>query len=160
MDGWLKTMKKPFGSQSGVRLLVAGVLLAGGFSGTPAIAAEDAFVCMEETQEKCDYENKNMQLFIKGRDAFDRARESGDLSEARSIARELIDRGDKQHGNDLMKYIYVQVALGVHKNLVEAYRWVAADIAAGASYARLNLERVLEQLAAKMTPAQLAEAKK
>ncbi len=121
---------------------------------------KDAFVCMEESQETCDYKNKNMELFIKGRDAFDRARESGDLSEARSIARELIGRGDTKHGNDLMKYVYVQVSLGVHKNLVEAYRWVVADLANGATYRRLSLERVLEQLAAKMTPEQLAEAEK
>jgi hypothetical protein len=129
----------------------------------PAYAQEekkDAFVCVEETQEKCDYENKNLQLFIQGRDAFERGRESGDLSEARNIARELIDRGDKQHGSALMKFIYVQVGQGVHKNLVEAYRWVSADMADGATYRRLNLERVLEQLAARMSPEQLAEAKK
>lgn len=121
---------------------------------------KDAFVCMEETQEKCDYENKNMQLFIQGRDAFDRGRESGDLGEARNIARELIERGDTKHGNALMKFIYVQVGLGAHKNLVEAYRWIAADLAVGAAYRRLNLERVREQVAARMTPEQLAEVEK
>src|SRR6185295_1182170 len=143
-----------------VRLLVAGVLLAGGLSGAPAMAADDAFVCMEESQEKCDHENKNIQLFIQGRDAFERGRESGDLGEARKYALELIERKDDEHGKALMKYIYLQVAQGVHKNPVEAYRWGAADIAAGAKYQRLNLERVLEQLAAKMTPEQIAEAKK
>lgn len=152
--------RNPFGTQSGVRLFVAGVVLAGGFCGAPAIAADDAFVCMEETQEKCDQENRNIQLFVQGRDAYERGRETGDLGEARRFALELIERKDARHGKALMKYIYMQVAQGVHKDPVEAYRWVAADIAAGASYARLNLERVLEQLAAKMTPEQLAEAKK
>ena len=153
-------MKKPFGLQSSVRLLVAGVLLAGGFSGAPALAAEDAFVCMEETQEKCDRENRNIQLFVQGRDAYDRGRQTGDLGEARKFALELIERKDTRHGQALMKYIYMQVAQGIHKDPVEAYRWVARDIAAGASYERLNLERVLEQLRAKMTPEQLAEVSK
>ena len=152
--------KNPFEVQSRVRLFVAGVALAGGLSGLPAIAADDAFVCMEETQEKCDQENKNIQLFIQGRDAFERGRESGDLGEARKYALELIERKDDEHGKALMKYIYLQVAQGVHKDPVEAYRWVAADIAANAKYPRLNLERVLEQLGAKMTPEQIAEAKK
>jgi hypothetical protein len=126
-----------------------------------AQAAEDeAFVCMEESQEKCDYENKNMELFIKARDAFDRGRETGDLKEARDTAMELINRGDAKHGKGLMIYIYVQVGLGVHKNLVEAYRWVASDIAAGTTYPRVNLNGVLEKLTARMTPEQLAEAKK
>jgi hypothetical protein len=150
----------PFGMQSRVRLLVAGVVVAGALCAAPVIAADDAFVCMEETQEKCDQENRNIQLFIQGRDAFERGRETGDLGEARRFASELIERKDAEHGKALMKYIYLQVAQGVHKNPVEAYRWVAADIAAGASYPRLNLERVLEQLAAKMTPEQIAEARK
>ncbi len=29
--------------------------------------AEDAFKCMEETPEKCDFENANMAAFIRGR---------------------------------------------------------------------------------------------
>ena len=146
--------------QSGVRLLVAGVLVATAFCVAPALADKDAFVCMEQTQEKCDHENRNIQLFVQGRDAFERGRATGDLGEARKFALELIERQDARHGKALMKYIYMQVAQGVHKDPVEAYRWVAADIAAHTSYERLNLERVLEQLAAKMTPEQLAEARR
>lgn len=142
------------------RLLVAGILVASGLWAAPVIAEQDAFVCMEETQEKCDRENRNIQLFVQGRDAYDRGREAGDLGEARRLALELIERKDTRHGKALMKYIYMQVAQGVHQDLVEAYRWVAADIAADARYERLNLPRVLEQLAAKMTPEQLAEARK
>ena len=138
-------------------LLVGAV---GGPCATPASAAEDAFVCMEETQEKCDDENKNMELFIKGRDAFDRGRETGDFREAHDYAAELLARKDMRHGKGLMKFIYLQLGKGAHKNLVEAYRWVAADIAAGMTYPRLDLERVLAQVAARMTPEQLAEAKR
>jgi len=152
--------KNSFAMPASIRLLVAGVLLLGGLSGAQAIAGDDAFVCMEETQEKCDRENENIRLFIQGRDAYERGRETGDLGEARKFALELIERKDTRHGKALMKYIYMQVAQGIHKDPVEAYRWVAADIAAHTSYERLNLERVLEQIAAKMTPEQLAEARK
>jgi len=138
--------------------LLTGV--AAGLCAAPASAAEDAFVCMEETQEKCDYENRNMELFIQGREALEIGRETGDLGEAHRIARELIDRKDEKHGKALMKFVYVQVSLGVHKNFVEAYRWVDADIAAGASYRRLDLNWVRDKLAAKMSPEQLAEARR
>jgi hypothetical protein len=142
--------------------LLAGV--ASGLCTAPASAAEDAaedaFVCMEETQEKCDYENRNMELFIQGREALELGRETGDLGEAHRIAGELMDRKDEKHGKALMKFVYVQVSLGVHKNFVEAYRWIEADIAAGASYRRLDLNWVRDKLAEKMTPEQLAEAKR
>ena len=136
--------------------------VVGGVLAVPVLAAaeEDAFVCMEESQEKCDRENQNIDLFIKGRDAFDRGRESGDLSEARRYAAELMARQDFKHGKALMKFVYVQASMGVHKNLVEAYRWVAEDLAAGTKYQRLDLQWVLEKLAARMTPEQLSEARK
>jgi len=146
--------------KSHIRQLSAVVALACGLSAGPVHAEGDAFVCMEESQEKCDYENQNMELFIKAREAFDRGREIGDLGEAHAYAAKLIERGDLKHGQMLMKYIYVQVGLGAHKNLVEGYRWVATDIAAGTKYQRLDLQRTLDQVAARMTPEQLAEAKK
>ena len=140
--------------------MVAAVLM-GCTLAIPSLAAEDdAFVCMDESQEKCDRENQNIDLFIKGRDAFDRGRESGDLSEARRYAAELMARQDFKHGKALMKFVYVQASMGVHKNLVEAYRWVAEDLAAGTKYQRLDLQWVLEKLAARMTPEQLSEARK
>ncbi len=143
-----------------VAALVAAALLVVSAVAPPSAAADDAFVCMEETQEKCDAENRNMALFIQGRDAFDRGRETGDLGEARRIARELVDRKDERHGKALLKFIYVQVSLGVHKDFVEAYRWIEADMSAGESYKRLDLGWVRDKLAARMTPEQLAEAKK
>lgn len=136
------------------------LILACALSAGALYAAGDAFVCMEESQEKCDYENQNIDLFIKGRDAFDRGREVGDLTEAHGYAMALIERKDLKHGGALMKFIYLQVGLGVHKNLVQGYRWVASDMAAGRKYPRLDLQRILDQLTARMTPEQLAEAKK
>ncbi len=144
----------------GMRRLARALILAWGLAAGAVHAEGDAFVCMEESQEKCDYENQNMELFIKGREAFDQGREIGDLSAAHGYAMALIERKDLKHGQSLMKYIYVQVGLGVHKNYVQAYRWVAADIAAGRKYQRLDLQAVLDQLSARMTPEQLAEAKK
>lgn len=141
-------------------LIAAGVLGAAGTLSTSAAHAEEGgFVCMEETQEKCDHENRNIDLFIRGRDAFDQGRESGDLGEARRMALELMERKDQRHGKALMKFIYLQVSLGVHRNFVEAYRWIESDIAAGTKYARLDLGWVRDKLAARMTPEQLAEAK-
>jgi hypothetical protein len=139
--------------------LAPAAMMCGFWTGS-APAADDAFVCMEDSQEKCDHENRNIDLFIQGRDAFDRGRELGDLREARGYALELMARNDVRHGKALMKFIYVQVSLGVHRNFVEAYRWVAADLAAGTTYPRLNLEWILEKLSARMTPEEITEAKK
>jgi hypothetical protein len=139
--------------------LATGIALGGGLACAPALA-EDAFVCMEETQEICDQKNKNLDTYIRAHDAYDRGRETGDLSEAYALARELVANDDAKHGKSIIRQIYIQAALGTHKNLVESYRWVAADIATGASYKALKMDKVLESIAQKMTPEQLAEAKK
>lgn len=152
-------MNQRFGHRRRLRGLAAFATLACVLSIGPVRAEDDAFVCMEESQEICDYENKNMELFIKGTDAFDRGREIGDLSKAHGYAAELMARNDLRHGKALMKYIYLQFGLGVHKDLVQAYRWVAADAAAGTEYRRLDLQRILNQLTKRMTPEQLNEAK-
>jgi hypothetical protein len=145
------------------RITLLAVALAVAVSWIPPAAhaaEEDSFVCMEDSQEKCDYENRNMALFIQGRDAFDRGRESGDFTEAHDIAAELMARKDLKHGKALMKFIYLQFAQGAHKDLVQAYRWVAADAAGGVTYPRLDLGRVLDQMSKHMTPEQLAEARR
>lgn len=123
-------------------------------------AADDAFVCMEETQEICDRQNRNLDLFIQGRDVFDSDREIGDFTKSRAIGRELVARGDEAHGQALLKFIYVQVSLGVHRNFVEAYRWIDDEIASGVKFRRLDLGWVRDKLAARMSPEQLAEARK
>ncbi len=140
-------------------LVFAAVIAAGALAGPVHAEKGDAFVCMEETQEKCDYENKNLELYIKGTDAFDQGREIGDLTEARAYAAELMARNDLRHGKALMKHVYMQFGQGVHKDMVQAYRWVAADAAAGVEYKRLNLQWVLGQMEKRMTPEQLAQAK-
>jgi hypothetical protein len=140
-------------------LLATGVVLGGGLACAPALA-EDAFVCMEESQEICDKTNKNIATYIKAHDAYDHGREIGDLSEAYGLAKELVANDDAKHGRSILRQIYIQAALGTHKNYVQAYRWVAEDIAAGVNYKQLKMDKVLESIAQKMTPEQLAEAKK
>ena len=65
----------------------AALVAAGGLSPAPANAAEDAFVCMEESQEKCDRENRNMALFIEGPN-----RTRVLALEGREIPRELVQK--------------------------------------------------------------------
>lgn len=139
--------------------LATGIALGGGLACAPALA-EDAFVCMEETQEICDQKNKNLETYIKAHEAYDHGREIGDLSEAYTLAKELVANDDAKHGKSIVRQIYIQAALGTHKNYVEAYRWVAADIGAGVSYKQLRMDKILESIAQKMTPEQLAEAQK
>lgn len=139
--------------------LAAGVALGSGLACAPALA-EDAFVCMEETQEICDQKNKNLETYIKAHEAYDLGRQNGDLSEAYVLAKQLIANDDAKHGKSIIRQIYIQCAMGTHKNRVQSYRWVAADIAAGVSYKQLKMDKVLEAIAEKMTPEQLAEAKK
>lgn len=139
--------------------MAAAIVLGAGLACAPALA-EDAFVCMEESQAICDQKNKNLETFIKAHEAYDHGREIGDLSEAYTLAKELVANDDAKHGKSIIRQIYVQAALGEHKNYAQAYRWVAEDIAAGISYKQLKMDKVLESIAQKMTPEQLAEAKK
>lgn len=151
-------MKTP--TRTALHLLISGLLLCTAISHTPLHAEEeDAFKCMSEDEKECAFENESMALFIKGRDAYDTGRVTGDLSEARKIAKELVQRKNK-YGKRMMKMIYMQLATGTHKNFVEAHRWVQEGIVNEEKYARLDLNRVLEQLSVKMTPEQLAEAQK
>jgi hypothetical protein len=159
MQGKRKRVKMNSGRPSAAIRAAAMLSLCAAVIGIAA-AADDAFVCMEQSQQKCDDENRNLDLFIKGRDAFEKGREAGDLGEAHRLARELMDRKDDKHGKGLMKFIYLQVMQGGHKDLVEAYRWVQGDIDAGVSYPRLDLTRIRDALAGKMTPEQLSEARK
>lgn len=140
--------------------LVSGLILSTAVGYLPARAQEeDAFKCMAEDEKECAFENESMALFIKGRDAYDKGRETGDLSEARKIAQELVQRKNK-YGKRMMKMIYMQLGTGSHKNYVQAYRWVQDAIANDEKYARLDLNRILNQLSEKMTPEQLTEAQK
>ena len=80
-------LTKQFASRGLAVAALTALLLA-----TSGAQAEDAFKCMEETQEKCDFENENLRLFIQGRDAFERGMETGDFTETRVIGQKLAER--------------------------------------------------------------------
>ncbi len=121
----------------------------------PSAYAEEGFVCPLENEKECAFENENLSLFIKGRDAYDRGREIGDLSEAREIGYQLASRKNK-NGRVLLKMIYMEVRMGGHKNYVQAYDWVEEAMQRNESYARLDFQSVLDSLKKRMTPEQLA----
>jgi len=129
------------------------------FAPQVAVAEEDAFVCMSGDEAECAFENESLSLFIRCQEAYNKGRETGDLTEARSLARQLLDRKNK-YGKRMMRFIYVALSQGSHKNLVEAYRWLDEALANGEQYQRTDIERLRNTLAAKMTEQQLAEARK
>ena len=141
-----------------LKTILSGLVLSLAISHAPVSAEDDPLLCPSGDPKQCAFENESLSLFIKGTDAYDKGRETGDLSEARNIARQLIERKNK-YGKRMMKQVYVQLALGVHKNHIEAYRWLQDAIANEEKYPRLDINRLLDQLSEKMTPEQLAEAK-
>ena len=96
-----------------------------------------------------------MAVYVKGRNAYDKARVSGDFSEALALSRQLSAQGDK-NGERLLKMVYLQLGWGAHRDYVQAYVWLSEGIAGGADY----LVRWRQILAEKMTFEQLVEAKK
>ena len=122
----------------------------------PHAYAEEDFVCPLEDEKECAFENENLSLFIKGRDAYDRGREVGDLSEARDIGYQLAARKNK-NGRVLLKMIYMEIRMGGHKNYVQAYDWVQEAMQRNESYARLDFQTVLDSLKKRMTPEQLSK---
>lgn len=105
--------------------------------------------------KECAYEHESLSLFIKGRDAYDRGREMGDLTEAREIGYQLAARKNK-NGRVLLKMIYMEIRMGGHKNYTQAYDWVNEAMQRNESYARLDFQTVLDSLKKRMTPEQLA----
>lgn len=122
---------------------------------SPATAAETQCPPEDESAPcRADKEDR-MALYVMGRNAYDNARTSGDFSEALALSRQLAAQGDK-NGERLLKMVYLQLGWGAHRNYVQAYVWLSEGIAGGADY----LVRWRQILAEKMTPEQVAEAKK
>lgn len=94
-------------------------------------------------------------MYMMGRDAYERGRESGDMALALEWARNAASTGDRS-GKKLLKMVYLQVGEGVHKDFVQAYVWLTAAIAEGNDYLVVWRDRLI----AKMTPDQLDQAKK
>jgi len=94
-------------------------------------------------------------MYAVGRNAYEAGRTSGNFSQALDWARKLNATGDK-NGERLLKMTYLQLGWGGHRDYVQAYVWLSEGIAGGADY----LVRWRKTLAEKMTPEQLAAAKK
>jgi hypothetical protein len=121
-------------------------------SAAPAAEAK----CPEDNSAPCQAEEaERVAIYVKGRNAYDNARTSGDFSEALTLARQLAVQGDK-NGERLLKMVYLQLGWGAHRDYVQAYGWLSEGIAGGEEY----LVRWRKLLAEKMTAEQLAEAKK
>lgn len=96
----------------------------------------------------------SLAIYRLGRIAYDNARESGDYSEPLRIGRELVAQNDR-NGKRLLKMTHLQLSWGNHKDYVQAYLWMVEDQQAGIDY----LDKLISNLADKMTSEQLAEAK-
>jgi hypothetical protein len=90
-----------------------------------------------------------------GRTAYDEARQTGDFSEALRIGRDLVAQDDR-NGKRLLKMVHLQLSWGHHKDYVQAYVWMVEDKKAGLDY----LDKLIGNLGDRMTPEQLAAAKK
>jgi hypothetical protein len=136
--------------------MLLALMLAPGFGGiVPATAAETECPPGEGWVD-CQAEKGDlMAVYVKGREAYETARTSGDFSEALAISRQLAAKGDK-NGERLLKMVYIQLGWGAHRDYVQAYVWLSEGIAGGADY----LVAWRKTLAQKMTPEQVAEAKK
>ncbi len=95
-----------------------------------------------------------LAIYRLGRIAYEQARESGDFSEPLWVGRELVAQKDK-NGERLLKMTHLQLSWGNHKDYVQAYVWMVEDREAGIDY----LDKLIRNLADKMTPDQLAQAK-
>ena len=122
---------------------------------SPASAAETECASEDDSALCQSDKSDRMAVYVRGRNAYDNARTSGDFSEAFALARQLAAQGDK-NGERLLKMVYLQLGWGAHRDYVQAYVWLSEGIAGGADY----LVRWRQILAEKMTPEQVAEAKK
>jgi hypothetical protein len=95
-----------------------------------------------------------LAIYRLGRTAYENARESGDFTEALRLARQLNASGDK-NGERLLKMVHLQLGWGTHKDYVQAYAWLVEDMSKNDEH----LPKMLKQLAEKMTPEQITQAK-
>ena len=97
--------------------------------------------CVGSTDPECKNSKKYaIHLFTLGREAYDLARQKKNYTEVYKIAKELIDRNDR-NGKRLFKMVIIQLAKGDHKNFDEARQMINNAIDSGVDYAPLWLEK-------------------
>ena len=105
---------------------------------------------------RCKAENGDPHaMYLIGREAYDEARETGDFGEAYMWATRAREAGFLG-GKMLFKMVHLQAGQGLHKDAVEAHRWISTAIADGEDY----LVPWKRRLEARMTPEELAEARR
>ena len=95
-----------------------------------------------------------LAIYRLGRTEYEKARESGDFTEALRLARQLNATKDK-NGERLLKMVHLQLGWGGHKDFVQAYSWLVEDLPRDEEH----IPKMLRQLAEKMTPEQISQAK-
>ncbi|NKC13940.1 MAG: hypothetical protein GKR94_17660 [Gammaproteobacteria bacterium] len=104
---------------------------------------------------RCAAENGDPRaMYVVGREAYDKAREAGDYTEARRWAVRSKEAGFLA-GKMLYKMVHMQAGDGQHKDLVEAHGWLTMAIDGGANY----LVPWRRRLEGKMTNEQISAAR-
>ncbi len=126
------------------------------FTADIALATKPSDECTSPDEAVCKADkDERVMLYGKGREAYEAARNTGDFTEAYMIARQLVIKNDK-NGERLMKMVYMQLGWGKHNNYLQAYGWLNDGFLDGEKY----LITWRDKLAERMTPEQLAQAKK
>ena len=92
-------------------------------------------------------------MYLIGREAYDKARKTGDFSEAYMWATRAREAGFLG-GKMLYKMVHLQAGDGLHHDFVEAHQWLSRAIDDGAEYL-IPWRRRLET---KMTNEQITQA--
>ena len=104
----------------------------------------------------CQAQNGDpLAMYVMGRNAYDEARKTGDFTAPMNWARKVVAAGNP-NGKRLLKMVHLQLGWAAHKDYVQAYVWLSEAIAGGDIY----LVPWRKMLMEKMTPEQIAEAKK
>lgn len=132
---------------------LAPALLAAMLLGWPAQSAEcpklpEGMRCMAENGD-------GRAMYVIGREAYDKARTTGDFTEARLWAARAMEAKFFPAAKMLWKMVHMQVGDGQHKDLVQGHVWLVDAIDGGADY----LVPWRRRLEAKMTSEQIAEAR-
>ena len=129
-------------------LAVAMLLTAGPADASECAPLPDDMKCHAEAGDP-------RAMYLVGREAYNRAREDGDFTEARMWAVKSWDAKFLPAAKMLFKMVHMQVGQGNHHNFVEGHAWLTEAIAVGRGTDLVSWKRRLE---ARMTPAQIAEA--
>lgn len=102
----------------------------------------------------CAAENGDPRaMYIVGREAYEKARQTGDFSEAHKWAVRAKE-ADFLSGRMLYKMVHLQAGDGHHQDFVEAHGWLSQAIDDGSEY----LVPFRRRLEAKMSREQIAQA--